>query len=92
MNFAGKIIQASIDALVQKPPCDFQAVAIGSLPKGEATPYSDLEYLFLVEKKTEMTVRYFENLAMTSYFLIGNLGETKLSYMAIDELQGWFDD
>ena len=29
---------------------------------------------------------------MTSYFLIGNLGETKLSYMAIEELHGWFDD
>ena len=31
-------------------------------------------------------------LALTSYFLIGNLSETKLSYMAIKELQGWFHD
>ena len=29
---------------------------------------------------------------MTSYSMIDNLRETKLSYMAIDELSGWFDD
>ena len=37
-------------------------------------------------------MKYFERLAVTSYFLIGSLGETKLSYMDIDELKGWFDD
>ena len=29
---------------------------------------------------------------MVSYFIMGNLGETKLSYMNIKELYGWFDD
>ena len=42
--------------------------------------------------KSPDTIAYFERLAMTSYFLIGNLQETKLSYMAIKELEGWFDD
>ena len=91
-SLGDQIIQESVKLLVEKPPCDFQAVAIGSLAKGEATPYSDLEYLFIVEEKTKKTTSYFEKLAITTYFLIGNLGETKLSYMAIDELQTWFKD
>ena len=79
-------------ALVGSPPCSFTVAAIGSVARGEATPYSDLEYIFILEKKTQETVEYFEKLAMTSYFMIRNLRETKLSYMAIDELSGWFDD
>ena len=51
-----------------------------------------MEFLFLIDNHTDETVNYFEMLAVTSYFLITNLGETKLSYMAIRELQGWFDD
>ena len=37
---------------------------------------------------------YFERLAVTTYFLIGNLGETKLKYMNIEELTSdkWFED
>ena len=60
--------------------------------RGEATPYSDLEYLFLVDESTPESMRYFETLSMISYFLMGDLGETKLSYMAVQELHGWFDD
>lgn len=90
-NLAGEIIGASIDILSKSPSCSFQAVAIGSLARGEATPYSDIEFIFLIERKTENIMAYFERLAVTSYFLIGNLQETKLSYMAIEELK-WFDD
>ena len=90
--FAGRVIEESVQILTQKPPCEFQAVALGSLAKGEATPYSDLEFLFLVERRTTANEDYFEMLSITTYFVIGNLRETKLSYMAIEELQGWFDD
>ena len=90
--FAGLVIEESVQILTQKPPCEFQALAIGSLAKGEATPYSDLEFLFLLEKRTPANEEYLEILAITAYFVIGNLRETKLSYMAIEELQGWFDD
>lgn len=92
INIAGRIIRESVHILSSPPPCAFTAVAIGSLARGEATPYSDLEYLFLIETNTPETVEYFERLAVTSYFLLGNLGETKLNYMDIRELQGWFDD
>ena len=91
-KLAELIIRESGSCLHVTPPCEFTAIAIGSLAKGEATPYSDLEFFFLIERKTPDIEKYFELLAMTTYFNIGNLGETKLSYMAIEELQGWFED
>ena len=89
-----EIMRSSVLVLLQKPPCSFNVVAIGSLARGEATPYSDLEYIFLLApgSKTPQTVQYFEQLALTTYFLIGNLRETKLSYMAVEELHKWFVD
>ena len=54
--------------------------------------YSDLEFLFLVEDKTDENEAYFEHLAVNVYFLIGNLQETNLKYMNIEELEGWFQD
>ena len=94
VNFVKTIVTCAVGMITQKPPCSFTVVGIGSLARGEATPYSDLEYLFLLhaENKSVPIMEYFETLAVTTYFLIGNLGETKLSYMAIEELQGWFDD
>ena len=91
-NFSEKVIRESVDIIHTPPPCTFEAVAIGSIARGEATPYSDLEYLFLVDESTPESMRYFETLSMISYFLMGDLGETKLSYMAVQELHGWFDD
>ena len=88
--------QVIVDALgiCGPPPCDCSAVAFGSLAKGEATPFSDLEYLFLIAKHNDVSIKYFETLAVTSYFIIGNVQETKLKYMSIDELQKdkWFED
>ena len=89
---AAEVLSMSVNILNSKPPCGFVAVAIGSIARGEATPYSDLEYIFLIEDSGPIAMAYFERLAITSYFLIGNLGETKLSYMAIGELEGWYDD
>ena len=51
VEILASIFQHSIEVLVQNPPCDFLVIVLGSLARGEATPYSDVEYLFLVEKK-----------------------------------------
>ena len=75
-----------------KAPCSFSVVGMGSLAKGETTPYSELEFLFLIERKTAEIMKFFEKLAVTVYFMIGNMKETKLKYMNIEELKGWFDD
>ena len=81
-----------ITSFTEEPPCSFAVIAMGSFGRGEAIPYSDLEYLFLIEEKSDDNISYFEKLAVTSYFVIGNLKETKLSHVAIEELQGWFED
>ena len=92
ITYVNQIIRKSVSVLSAIPPCPFVVVAIGSLARGEATPYSDLEYMFLIKRTTPAMEAYFERLAITTYFLIGNLRETKLSGMAIEELEGWFDD
>ena len=48
--------------------------------------------MFLIEQSTPETEKYFELLAVTTYFLIGNFQETNLACMAIEELMGWFED
>ena len=57
-----------------EPKCGYCLVALGSLARGEMTPYSDLEFLFLIELKSDEVLQYFERAAVTMYFLIGNLG------------------
>ena len=92
VDFCAMIFGYSVQILADLPPCAFCVVALGSLARGEMTPYSDLEYIILVERKTEKIAKFFEIFAMTSYFLIGNLRETTLNTMDIAELQNWFDD
>ena len=88
----GKILQHCIKMIACPQPCRFTAVALGSLAKGEATPYSDLEFMFLVEEKTDLLIKYFELLAMSVYFVIGNIKETPLKYMNIEELKNFTDN
>ena len=63
----GKILQHCIKMTGCPQPCKFSAVRLGSLVKGEATPYSDLELMFLVKEKTDDANKYFELLAMSLY-------------------------
>ena len=84
-EFSGAVIKQAVK-ICGKEPCQFVAVCMGSMARGEMTPYSDLEFLFLLENKEAGVEDYFENLAVTVYFLIGNLRETRLKYMNIEEL------
>ena len=91
IDFTSTIIEEAVK-ICGPSPCEFSCVGIGLIARGETTPYSDLEFLFLV--KDAACECYFESLAVTTYFLIGNLGETKLKYMNIEELAKykWFED
>lgn len=89
-EFCRLVADMSVECLKTKSPCGFCVVGIGSLARGEATPYSDIEYLFLIED--EAHEKYFERLAVVTYFYIGALGETKLSSVDITELKDWFVD
>ena len=80
-------VEIAVASMKNEPPCDFSVVGIGSLGRGEATPFSDLEYLFLVKDAKQKS--YFEQLAVMTYFIIGALRETKLGSMDIKELEGW---
>ena len=91
LDFAQQVVEDAVN-IVGTPPCAFTVAAKGSLAQGEATPYSDIEFFFIIETKTAETKQYFMNLAMNIYFLIGNLQETKLKYMNISELKDWFED
>ena len=85
IKFSQKIIECSYQLVKQRgyqAPCKFLAIALGSVAKGEATPYSDLEYAFIVEENDG----YFEKLAVDTYFRIGNLGESPLKGFDIEDL------
>ena len=64
VNFAGKVIKDAVSLMNKPLPCDFDAVALGSMARGESSPYSDLEFLFLLEQKDDTITEYFETLAM----------------------------
>ena len=89
VEFASAVIEEAV-SICGATPCQFAAIGLGSLARGEATPYSNLESLFLMEDMAHE--RYFEKLAVTVRFIIGNLGETNLEHMDIEELGHWFHD
>jgi len=79
VEFSRSIIRSSTELLKgcqAEPPCNFAVVAMGSAARGEATPYSDLEYAFLIENEDEKD--YFTQLAVETYFRITNLNESPL--------------
>lgn len=89
LKFVNLIVEEAV-SICGKSPCLFSVAALGSLARGETTPYSsNLEFMFLDDAKDKSTEPYFELLAMTVYFIIGSLCETKLKYLAIEELTIW---
>ena len=86
LRVSNRIISSSVETLERVgifAPCKFAAIALGSIAKGEATPYSDVEYGIIVEQES----KYFQKLAVDNYFRIGNLGESSLKSFDIAELK-----
>jgi len=87
------IVQSSVDILSKsglEVPCSFAVVALGSVARGMATPYSDLEYAFVVESDSYND--YFTKLAVDSYFRIGNMKESPLKSFDIAEIDKKYSD
>jgi len=78
-----KILETSEKAL-GPPPCQYVAVAVGSVARGEVSPYSNLEYMFIIESEERRD--YFNRLALDRYFRFANLGEIPLKYALITAL------
>ena len=88
IDYSRQVLEASVDLLSSagsQAPCPFAVVGLGSVARGEVTPYSDLEYAFIVESNSKD--EYFEKLAMDSYFRLGNLGETPIKCFDIPEIE-----
>jgi len=83
INFAKDICRHA-EALIGSPPCRYDVVGLGSMARGEATPYSDLEFGYIVEVSEFSD--YFVKLAMATYFTLNNLGETPLKGFYLEEM------
>ena len=62
--------------IIGKPPVDWACIGMGSMARNEMCPYSNIEFAFLIEKKTEQALTYFRILAQHIELRIINLGET----------------
>ena len=111
-QFIGQEMRDFIKVLLQEcfaalgpPPCEYSVLGLGSLARGEMTPYSDFEWALLIEDKSEkinsQNKVYFRKLAQLLHIKVINLGETILPSMAIkslnyfhanDPLANWFYD
>ncbi len=62
--------------LLGPAPVKWACVGMGSMARNEMCPYSDLEFAFLIDKKTEENLDYFRTLAEFVELKVINLGET----------------
>ena len=88
------IIQDCLEIL-GKAPCSYEVIVLGSLARGEMTPFSDLEWAILTSSEpNEEDKTFFRNLTNLVHLEVINLGETILPSMNIRVLMGggWFYD
>ena len=78
--------------LLGPPPCHYAAIALGSLARLEATPFSDLEWAILIENSDEKQKIYFRELTQLVHLMVISFGETILPSMGIHGLGSWFYD
>ncbi|MCE5316732.1 MAG: DUF294 nucleotidyltransferase-like domain-containing protein [Parachlamydia sp.] len=63
-------------AQMTQPPCQFAIVGLGSMAKGEMTPYSHVEFAILIEKDGQEIRSFFIALSELIELKIIQLGET----------------
>lgn len=93
-------------SLIGSPPCEFDLMGLGSLARGEFTPYSDFESSILLETPTEETTEeeqdswkdYFRSVSLLFGIVMLNLEETLVPALNIPALNNklfdndWFFD
>lgn len=78
-----KIIEHSI-TLLGKPPTNYAFIGLGSMARGEMCPYSDIEFIILVNEANETTLPYFEKLCKLIQLKNINIGETPFKAYVMD--------
>ncbi|CAH1787242.1 unnamed protein product [Owenia fusiformis] len=86
-EFSAEIMEQCI-SMCGPPPCRFTMVGLGSLARGETTPYSDMEYLFLTE--SNRFNEYFLDLHFYFQIQVLNFGETPLPAVGIPSLNNFY--
>lgn len=65
--------------LLGAPPCKYSVLGLGSIARGDMTPYSDLESILLVENTLSKNItakKYFKTLLQLVDFQVRTLGES----------------
>ena len=75
------------ESMLGKPPCNYSIIALGSVARMEATPFSDLEFAILYsDPGIEEQISYFRIMSHFIHLKVINLGETILPALAIEQL------
>jgi len=82
------------EGVMGEPPCKYAIVGLGSLARTEITPYSDFEYIILLENdfanstNFEFGLEYFRWYSVIFHVIILNLKETIIPSLGVRSLNG----
>ncbi|CAK8686490.1 unnamed protein product [Clavelina lepadiformis] len=98
-------VSAECQNIMGTPPCRFNVTGMGSLARGEITPYSDFEHVILLEEGVQhrsdykKILEYFRWFSVIFHFIIINLQETIVPSVTVPSLNNstnpehnWFYD